>query len=162
MESLISLPVSALKVGVPERLEILCSPLFLLGLPQRMSVIMNLRLCNTSSEDIFDESTSRITPLLISRPTVNFINVLYTRFLYKILAPKITKPNVFREKLLNLLSYEKRAGKLLMKLTPFVNYTNILQATFLLICIKKLQSQIVTKEKILIKCWWNWDLWLIS
>ena len=73
IESLISVPVSAeLKVGVPERLEIICSLFFLLGLPQRMSVIMNLRLCNTSSEDIFDESTSRITPLLISRSKNTF------------------------------------------------------------------------------------------
>jgi len=51
-------------------------------------------------------------------PTVNFINVLRTHFLCEIFAPKITKQNIFREKLLNLLSYEKRARKTLMKLTP--------------------------------------------
>ncbi len=38
--------------------------------------------------------------------------------LYEILAPKITKPNVIKEKLQNLLSYEERACKMLMKLTP--------------------------------------------
>jgi len=31
---------------------------------------------------------------------------------------KIAKPNIIREKLLNYLSYEKRACKMLMKLTP--------------------------------------------
>jgi len=39
------------------------------------------------------------------------------RFLYEIFGPKITKPNVTREKLLNSLSYKKRARKMLMKLT---------------------------------------------
>jgi len=34
------------------------------------------------------------------------------------LTPKITKPNVIREKLLNSLLYEKRARKMLMKSTP--------------------------------------------
>jgi len=43
---------------------------------------------------------------------VDFINILCMRFLYKILAPKITKlcfVFVTREKLLNLLLYEKHA-----------------------------------------------------
>jgi len=48
---------------------------------------------------------------------VNFINVLRATFSYKIMAPKITKPNIIREKLLNLLWYEKPARKMLMKLT---------------------------------------------
>jgi len=39
-------------------------------------------------------------------------------FLYEILAPKITKPNVIREKLLNSLSYKKLELKILMNLTP--------------------------------------------
>jgi hypothetical protein len=50
-------------------------------------------------------------------PGVNFINILFPRFLYKILAPKITKPNVTREKLPKRLAYEKCACKMLMKLT---------------------------------------------
>ncbi len=33
---------------------------------------------------------------------VNFINILCKCFLYEILAPKITKPNLTREKQLNL------------------------------------------------------------
>ncbi len=45
-------------------------------------------------------------------------NFLCTCFLYKILAPKITKQNITREKLLNLLSYKKCTCKILMKLTP--------------------------------------------
>ncbi len=51
------------------------------------------------------------------REGLNFINVLFAHFLLKVLAPKITKANVTREKLLNLLSYEKCAPKMLMKLT---------------------------------------------
>ncbi len=57
-------------------------------------------------------------------PSVNFINVLLACFLYKILAPKITKPNITREKLpkscQKRLKYEKGARKMLMKLTPSV------------------------------------------
>jgi hypothetical protein len=34
---------------------------------------------------------------------------------------KFSKPNVIREKLLNLLSYKKRTLKMLMKLTPGEN-----------------------------------------
>jgi len=59
---------------------------------------------------------------------VDFINILRLHFSYKILAPKITKLNVTREKLLNLLSYEKCSNKMLMKLTPGVNFINILNA----------------------------------
>jgi hypothetical protein len=46
---------------------------------------------------------------------VNFINILRTRFLYKIFVPKIIKPNVTREKLLKRLTYKKLASKMLMK-----------------------------------------------
>ncbi len=56
----------------------------------------------------------------MSNSCVNFINILCSRFLYKILAPKITKlcfGFVTREKLLNLLSYKKFVSKMLMKLT---------------------------------------------
>jgi hypothetical protein len=52
------------------------------------------------------------------RAGVNFINVLHTHFLYKTLEPKITKPNITKEKLLNLISYKKCARKMWMKLTP--------------------------------------------
>jgi len=52
---------------------------------------------------------------------VNFINVLRARFSYKILALKITKPKVTRASCSKAfsegLSYEKRACKMLMKLT---------------------------------------------
>jgi len=63
------------------------------------------------------------------------------RFSYTILAPKISKPNIIREKLLNLLSYEKRLHKMLMKLTPGVNFTNIFCARF------SLAKQNVTRKK---------------
>jgi len=57
------------------------------------------------------------TRIVIYQIGVNFINILCTHFSYKILAPKMTKPNGTREKLLNLLLYEKRTHKMLMKLT---------------------------------------------
>ncbi len=51
-------------------------------------------------------------------PGVNFIKVLHTRFLYKILAPKITNPKhsflIFGIK----ISYEKCSHKMLIKLAP--------------------------------------------
>jgi len=47
------------------------------------------------------------------------------RFLYKFFAPKITKPNVIREKLQNLLLYKKRVCKMLMKLTTGVDFTKL-------------------------------------
>ncbi len=49
---------------------------------------------------------------------VNFINVLLAHFLYKILAPKITKPNITREKLPQRLMYKKGGHKMLLKLIP--------------------------------------------
>jgi len=64
------------------------------------------------------------------RPWVNFINVLRVCFLYKILVPKITMLYATKEKLLNLLSYEKCTHKTLMKLTPSVNFINILSVLF--------------------------------
>jgi len=58
------------------------------------------------------------------------------------LAPKITKPNVTREKLHKTHSYEKGGCKMLMKLTPIVNFINILQTAFAPIFLRqKLQSQ---------------------
>jgi len=49
---------------------------------------------------------------------VNFINILCAHFALIFRCQKITKPNVAREKLLNLLSYKKMgAGKMLIKLT---------------------------------------------
>ncbi len=51
-------------------------------------------------------------------PGVNFINILHARFSYKILVPKITKPNITREKRPKRLTYKKCVHKTLMKLTP--------------------------------------------
>jgi len=48
---------------------------------------------------------------------VNFINILHAPFALIFLHQNITKPNVTREKLLNLVSYKKRPRKMLMKLT---------------------------------------------
>jgi len=51
-------------------------------------------------------------------PCVNFINVLREHFLYKILAPKITKLCFGFEVLVPKILYEKCACIMLMKLTP--------------------------------------------
>jgi len=50
-------------------------------------------------------------------PGVNFINILRKCFLYKILAPKITKLCFGFEALAPKILYEKRAHITLMKLT---------------------------------------------
>jgi len=49
---------------------------------------------------------------------VNFINILHETFLPIFWRQKIAKLNKTGEKLINLLLYKKRAGKMLMKLTP--------------------------------------------
>jgi hypothetical protein len=49
---------------------------------------------------------------------VNIINILQATFWPIFWRQKIAKLNVIREKLLNLLLYEKLAHKMLMKLTP--------------------------------------------
>jgi len=46
------------------------------------------------------------------------MNILHVHFAQIFWCQKITKPNMSREKLLNLLLYEKHAHKMLMKLTP--------------------------------------------
>ena len=55
-----------------------------------------------------------IIPTLVSVSSTFYAHI----FLYKILAPKITKPNVTREKLPKRLTYKKGVCKMLMKLTP--------------------------------------------
>jgi len=62
--------------------------------------------------------TAKVTFQEDSKASVNFINILRAHFLYKMLAPKITKPNLSREKLQNLLSHKKQAHKKLIKLMP--------------------------------------------
>jgi len=47
----------------------------------------------------------------------NFINILLAHFLPIFWPKKIAKPNVIREKLLNLFSNEKPVHKMLMKFT---------------------------------------------
>jgi len=49
---------------------------------------------------------------------LNFTNFLHATFLSIFWGQKNLKPNVIREKFGNLLSHEKRACKMLMKLTP--------------------------------------------
>jgi len=63
-----------------------------------------------SCEDIF---------LFLYHSSVNFINILHETFSPMYFGTKkIEKPNVIREKLLNLLSYKKGLRSMLMKLTP--------------------------------------------
>jgi len=49
------------------------------------------------------------------------MNDLRVLFLYKILAPKVTKQNLTRKKLPKRLTYEKGAYETLMKFTPEVS-----------------------------------------
>ncbi len=51
-------------------------------------------------------------------------------FFANILLPKNSKPKWTREKLCEALLYEKHAYKMLMKLTPGVNFTNMLMYSF--------------------------------
>jgi len=65
---------------------------------------------------------------------------------------KITKPKWTREKLREALSYEKHACKMLMKLTPGVNFNNLCNFSQVLYLFGKRKS----KQKLSIKCWWYW------
>jgi len=66
------------------------------------------------------------------------------------------------------LPYKKADSKMLVRLSPFVNFTNILQAYFAPIFFhKKIQNQTVSREelqksllykKLLVKCWCNCHL----
>ena len=62
---------------------------------------------------------------------INLINILHVPFAPIFLLPKIAKPNVIRERLINLLLYEK--------------HSDLLSQYFLR---KKFQSEIVSKEKL--------------
>jgi len=61
---------------------------------------------------------------------VNFINVLRANFTYERLFDSFSYLHVTRENLPKRCSYEKCACKTLMKLTPGVNFINILRAAF--------------------------------
>ncbi len=60
--------------------------------------------------------------LMKSTPAVNFNNILLVSFSYKILAQKVTELNITREKLLNLLSYEKCGCKMLDEIDTCRNF----------------------------------------
>jgi len=67
---------------------------------------------------------------------VNFINILRTNFLYQSALCSfslVTFGFKTKEKLLEEYAYKKLANKMLMKLTPGVNFTNILKEAFLYI-----------------------------
>jgi len=64
--------------------------------------------------------------VIFLEPAVNFINVLHECFSYEILAPKITKLCFGFVIFGATISCEKRARKMLMKLTPIVYFSVIL------------------------------------
>ena len=66
----------------------------------------------------------------LQKEVVNFINILLMLFCRYFGAKILQSQNVTREKLLNLLSYEKRLQKMLMKLAPAVNFINVRRAFF--------------------------------
>jgi len=63
-------------------------------------------------------------------PVVNFTNVIFYRHLLRkySFAKKLQIKTVCREMLHKVLLYEKAAHKMLLKLTPAVNFINILHA----------------------------------
>jgi len=102
---------------------------------------------------------SYVSPLLLLLQSIS-PTFLRAHFLHKILAPIITKLNVTREKLPKRLLYEKGPRKML---------PTFLQTAFLPIFFstkntntshkhrKAAQSNFLQK-KLLLKCWWNWQL----
>jgi len=71
----------------------------------------------------------------IMHPCVNFIHILCVPSAPIFLRQKITKPNVTREKLLNLLSYKKSERKMLMKLTPPLQHYSLMANKSCLSCL---------------------------
>ena len=87
------------------------------------------------------KSWNRSRPFLVDRgrakqklwPLVNFTNSLRVAFASNILAPKnLQSQTANREKLSKTLLYKKGKHMMLMKLTPWANISNILQAAFTL------------------------------
>jgi len=73
---------------------------------------------------------------------VNVINISLAHFAPIFLRQKITKPNITREKLLNLLLYEKHERKMLMKLNFFTRNKN--KKTFVVLRYKKILITVVS------------------
>jgi len=63
---------------------------------------------------------------------INFTNILWAGLCPNFLLPiKESQTQILNtQKLCKTLSYEKAAHKMIVKLTPVVNFTNILQAVF--------------------------------
>jgi len=80
--------------------------------------------------DCFDKERAVVAVFVPSEldPGVNFINVLLERFWYEILALKITRLCFKFEIFLRQNISAKCKCKMLMKLTPWVNFTNIIHA----------------------------------
>jgi len=75
---------------------------------------------------------------------VDFINILFTHFSCKILAPKITKLCFGFEFFWHQNIGEKSTGKMFMKLTPGVDFINILCTTFTSVDPKNAKKTLMT------------------
>jgi len=101
-------------------------------------------------------------------PAVNFINILRTCFLYKILAPKITKPNKEGlKKLCNSTNTNHRFDwfitflkcvSILTPSLPFIIFLQYIAKLTLQTYLEKSCSVCFRTKNASIKCWWNWAL----
>jgi len=68
---------------------------------------------------------------MLMTPVVNFTNILWGVFLPIFFCQKIAKPNCnYRKSANNTFIQKKAASKMLMKLTPGVNFTNMFKLSF--------------------------------
>jgi len=85
-------------------------------------------LCNCCWKEIGTKAARKMLVKLTQG--VNFINILCPHFAPIFWNQKITRLNVTRKKLLNLLLYTKFALKILMKLTQVANFINVKRTNF--------------------------------
>jgi len=93
------------------------------------------------------------------------ISSTYLRAAFTPVAPQSVRTQSSCQYLFTLLKSArvKAVRRMLMKLSPRFDFTIILRPAFCLYSFtRKLQSQNVSREKLHIKCWWHWQLKLIS
>ncbi len=94
-----------------------------------------------------------------------------SRFLANIHLTKNTQPNCKERKAAQKLLYKKAARKMLVELTPWLNYINVLHTAFTLTDPKSVKRYLwlnciflhfggLWAKKLLKESWWNWHLLL--
>ncbi len=66
----------------------------------------------------------------LRKPGANFANIFRATFAPIVMCQRCTNLNVITKKMCTKLSNEKAGCKMLVKLDPIVNFTNILRAAF--------------------------------